>query len=345
MARINDAFETLIDPARRREYDAALAGGVAVVESPTRQVPQKPVVVTLHARRKVHHTPIYAVGFDPESGLLVSSAFDNEIVWWDESFEPRTRTKVESGIVSTLQPLRGGKVLAAGSAESVVSWWLLDQRGVKTWRSGIEEWAGCVAISPSGEYVASGSMFRTLRVATTTGTEQRLKKLAHRDAVTSLAWSPNGSVLASGSADATIKLWDAQDWSMIQQIKAIRTTVTAMAFSPDSKWLAAASSDLSIRIFDLATGDLVKLMYGHEKPIESLAFHPNGWLVASGSRDGTIGLWNAMKGVGNVRIEASSRPVSSVAFSPDGRWFVAGGQDRTVRVWTVSAKMEEESAA
>ena len=48
MARINEAFQVLIDPSRRSEYDAQLAGNVD--EEETSEPTQKPVVVRLIAR-------------------------------------------------------------------------------------------------------------------------------------------------------------------------------------------------------------------------------------------------------------------------------------------------------
>ena len=126
MARINEAFETLIDPERRNEYDAMLAGGgFYEPEAPKRRSPLRPVVVKLKARLKAHLTPVYALSFAPDTGQLVSSAFDNEIIWWDELGKPARRTKLESGVISVLRALPKGRLVAAGSAESTVSFWQL----------------------------------------------------------------------------------------------------------------------------------------------------------------------------------------------------------------------------
>ncbi|MBI1755548.1 MAG: DnaJ domain-containing protein [Fimbriimonas ginsengisoli] len=337
MARINEAFETLIDPARREEYDAGLAGGPRV-ETRARREPQQPVVVRLLGRLKAHITPVYAVAFEPDSGRLVSSAFDNELVWWSRDGEEVRKGKLDSGVVSSLRCVAGERLVAAGSSESTVASWVLDKGTLTSTRTSVNEWVSCVAISPDGASVAAGSIHRILAVAPAEGGRFRFRKQAHGDSVTALAWSSDGRLLASGSADATVKLWDAATGKHIRTIDRIRSTVTAIAFAKDGRLLAAAGADLSIRIFELATGRLDKMVYGHDKPIETLAFHPNGWLIASGSRDGTIGLWNATKGIAHVRIKASNRPISCVAFSTDGLRFAAGGQDRIVRMWEVTAK-------
>ncbi|HVT10655.1 MAG TPA: DnaJ domain-containing protein [Fimbriimonadaceae bacterium] len=340
MARINEAFNTLVDPEKRAEYDAMLAGGSFQAPSaPRREPPQKPIRVKFLTRLTAHQTPVYAISFTPDTGDLISSAFDNEIIWWDDELaRPARRTKLEAGVVSTLRAFPEGRLVAAGSAENLVSLWNLNGAIVDSWRHNSEEWVSCVAISSDGNSLATGSLYKTFAVSSTTDGGSLYRKQEHDQSVTALAWSSDGKYLATGSADASVKLFHGKSGALLHTFRQIRSTVTAIAFSADDRYLAVAAVDLSIRVFRLSDGGLEKMMFGHTKPIETLAFHPNGWLFASGSRDGTVGLWNAAKGIGNVRIEASHRPISCVAFSPDGSKLAAGGQDKLVRVWEVTAK-------
>ena len=340
MARINEAFATLSDPARRIEYDAMLAGGgLQDAPNPRAGAPEKPIVVKLKKRLMAHKTPVYAVAFAPDTGQLVSSAFDNEIIWWDEMRgAPSRRTKLDIGTISTLRPAVNDRLYAAGSGESQISLYRLDGMKVDGWKTSPEEWVSSVAISPDGTAVASGSLLKTFSVSNMQDGNSVYRKVEHTEAVTVVAWSEDGKMVATGSADATVKLWHAQTGALLHTIRQVRGTVTALAFSHDNRYLAVAGVDLSIRVFSLSDGLLVKMMFGHTKPIESLAFHPNGWLFASGSRDGTVGLWNAAKGIGNVRIEASTRPITCVAFNPEGTRLAACGQDKIVRLWEVAAK-------
>jgi WD40 repeat protein len=339
MARINEAFSTLIDPARRNEYDAALAGGGANHEE--RREAKKPVVVRLRQRLQAHKTPIYALSFAPDTGKLMSSAFDNEILWWSEE-QPVSdrRTKIDAGVISTLRAFSLDRLVAAGSGESQISFCRIEGDKVEAFKTNQEEWVGALAISPDGSKIAAGSLHQMLTVTDVYTAQTLYRRLEHDDAVTAVAWTGDSRLIASGGADAKICIWDAQSGSLISTLKQVRSTVTSMAFSSNGKYLVAAAVDLSIRVFDLSTGELVKMMYGHTKPVEEMAFHPNNWLFASASRDGSVGLWNAAKGIGNVRIEASNRPINCVSFSPDGKRLAAGGQDKLVRVWDVTAKEE-----
>lgn len=340
MARINEAFQTLIDPVRRQEYDASLGGAYIGVGAPRRQRrPKAPVSVTLAHRLDLHRTPVYALTFDVDSGNLVSGAFDNELIWWSgEDGEPIRRHKLESGLISTLRSVPGGKILVAGASESQVSFCQVSESGSDLWRNHALEWAAVAAISPNGERLAMGTVHKSLVLMDIATGHIRYTKTDHSGSITAIAWSADGRYVATGSSDASVKLRDAETGAVIYTFQPVRSTVTALAFSPDNSVVAVAAVDLSIRIFSLVDGTLSKVMTGHTKPIECLSFHPNGWLVASGGRDGVIGLWNATEGIGQAHLEASARPILSVAFSEDGSLLASAGLDKLVRVWRVHAK-------
>lgn len=340
MARINEAFETLIDPLRKMEYDAMLAGGLLDQEpGPPPKSPKKPVVVRLLHRFKAHRTPIYGLDFAPDTGLLVSSSFDNEMIWWDaRRGESVRRLRFDSTSVSTVCALERGDVVAAGSSENLVSVSRVAGGAVDSWRNTCAEWVSCLAISEDGEAVATGSVHRGLSVSRAVDGKSLYARYDHTESVTAVAWSQDGRFLASGSADATVKLRHGASGAVLHTFNAVRSAVTALAFSPDGAFLSVASVDLSVRVFRLSDGFLQKVMFGHTRPIEALAFHPNGWLFASAGRDGAVKLWNAAEGVGELHLDAGGRAVATVAFSPDGTLVAAAGLDRIVRVWSLEVR-------
>jgi WD40 repeat protein len=341
MSRINEAFETLVDPSRRMEYDAMLAGGMLDQDVPrtAHREPPKPVTVRLAHRLKGHRTPVYGLAFAPDTGQMVTSSFDNEIIWWDIIRGAIDRRhKIDGATISTLRAFRGGRIVAAGAIEHLLAASTIDSDESNTWRVNVPDWVSCVEVLANGESVASGSVHRTLSVSKVSDGSTRYSRRDHAESVTALASSADGNYLASGSADATVKIWNATTGSLLRTVTQVRSAVTSIAISPDNRFLCVAAVDLSVRVFSLADGSLLKVMFGHHKPIEALAFHPNGWLLASASRDGVIGLWNAAKGLGQLQINASPLPIGSLAFNPDGSFLAAGGLDKILRLWSIETK-------
>lgn len=347
MARINEAFWTLIDPTKRSEYDSMLRAGLGDgVAKSNGHRERSPVSVRLHLRLRVHKTPIYGLAFTPDSGELVSCSFDNELIWWNpESGAETARARIDTGAVSALRAIPEGRVVAAGSAENMIGACVFEHGRSLGWRQTAVDWASCLSISPDGKRLAAGTIYRTVLATDIVSGKVLFSHKDHAGSVTAIAWSDDGKYLVSGSGDASVRLRDAETGKVLHTFTSVPSTVTSVAFSSDNRFLAAAGSDLTIRVLSLADGSVKKVLFGHSKPIESLAFHPNGWLFASCSRDGALGLWNAAEGLGQVYLEASSRPILTAAFNANGTKVASAGLDKTVRVWNIRVKAREAAPA
>lgn len=96
---------------------------------------------------------------------------------------------------------------------------------------------GCLAFSPAGQYLASGSLDNTIKLWNVKTGDLLRTLTGHKDLVLSIAFSANGLLLASGSADSTINLWETSTGQLIKTLREEGTWVGSTAFSPSGQRL------------------------------------------------------------------------------------------------------------
>ncbi|KZO92972.1 hypothetical protein CALVIDRAFT_285545 [Calocera viscosa TUFC12733] len=197
----------------------------------------------------------------------------------------------------------------------------------------------CIAVSPDGRWIASGSEDQTIRIwDIETGAAIGEPLVGHEDWVMTVAFSPDGMRVASGSGDKTIRMWDVETGTAIgEPLAGHDDRVLSVAFSPDGKRIASGSADEAIRMWDAETlAAIGEPLEGHNDCVNSVAFSPDGKRIASGSLDKTIRMWDVETGAAiGEPLEGHNDYVNSVAFSPDGKRIASGSLDKTIRTWDV----------
>ncbi|TVP61905.1 MAG: hypothetical protein EA342_19995 [Leptolyngbya sp. LCM1.Bin17] len=185
---------------------------------------------------------------------------------------------------------------------------LAGNQSVKTWRRA--DWAsdpqvretggasGVIAISPDGQYLASGNNDRTLLV---------------------WPWDNPYPWQMQGFPGKVRRL----DWS----------TVTAQGGAP----LLASASAEGVVVWakgeEEAQGWTAQVLDLHSGAVTAIAFQPQSTLLASASEDGWVCLWQKATQAAQI-LEGTANGFSTVAWSPQGQHLAAGGCGGEVIVWT-----------
>jgi WD40 repeat protein/class 3 adenylate cyclase/tRNA A-37 threonylcarbamoyl transferase component Bud32 len=302
---------------------------------------------------KGHAETVNCAAFSPDGLMAATGSFDHTVKVWDVKEERECSHLIgHTSNVWSVAFSPDGTRLATSSGETV--WGIAEETSVdntaRIWdvRTGQEQrvleghasniW--CVAYSPDGKRLATGSADKTVGIweAETGKLITTLK--GHEGFVMAVAYSPDGRLLASGGRDFTTLVWDAAIEAELFRLKRHTGPVASVAFSPSGKWLATASWDRTARLWNLETGQEAVCLTGHSANVEAVAFSPDGTLLATGSKDNSIRLWETETGNQISVFVGTPASISSIAFSPDGNRLVTGCGDYTAKVWDVETGRE-----
>ncbi len=198
---------------------------------------------------------------------------------------------------------------------------------------GHADTVSCLAFSPDGRWLASGSFDRTVRVWQYGDGKQATVLKGHEDSVLALAFSANGQWLVSASSDKTVRLWRWQEGNSVIVLHGHQEAVLSLAASPDGQFFATGSADGCIRLFRWTNGQMIWRSKPMKAFVNALAFSPDGRWLAFGCADGTIGLLATDDGQEHRRLAETGFAVTCLTFSPDGFWLAVAGEGFGVQMW------------
>jgi serine/threonine-protein kinase len=209
----------------------------------------------------------------------------------------------------------------------------------------------CVAFTPDGHHLITGSFDKTVKVWATSSWRERLTLSGHTDAVWCVAVSPDSATLATGGGawgcPGEVKIWSIATGQEIGNVGGFEGTVWSLAYSPDGKLLAAGCSNGRVHIWETKAGlakSKFKSSFGsvqppstlqaHETGVRCVAFSRDGMTFATGSVSGTVRTWSTVSWQRSGAFTAHNGDVRAIEFSADSRMIASGGSDRVVRIWS-----------
>jgi WD40 repeat protein len=194
-----------------------------------------------------------------------------------------------------------------------------------------------VAISASGQWIASASWDKTVRLWKAEEPNHPSTLKGHTGPVRGVAITSDGARLVSGSNDGTVRFWDATTRRCLTIFEGHHGEVNGVAISPDGELAASGSNDASLRIWHLKTGQCLSVLEGHLHSVRGVTFSPDGRQVLSSSNDGTIRIWDLEKHACLGVLEGHIGMVCAIATSGRG-CSISGGSDGVLRVWDMESR-------
>jgi len=231
----------------------------------------------------------------------------------------------------------GGKPTAAGSsaADSTIKIWDLETGACRSTLSGHTKRVECVAITPDGKRILSGSDDDTMRVWDAANGKALGSWQASQHFVLSVvALSGQRAISAGAGRDPVLKIWDLGSHECLATLVGHSQAVVSVAVSKNEKWAVSGSFDRTIRLWNLETSECLATIRGHSDDVRSVQITSDGRFAVSGSSDKTVKVWDLEAGACVGTLEGHQDSVDSVAISPDGALIASTGfNDETLRIW------------
>ncbi len=237
---------------------------------------------------KGHAAAVQAVAWNPQGTLLASGGRDNQAQIWNLAGNTLYRSSLLASAISALAWSANGDELFIGTAGNGLHRFTLasSRTSLETNRAIIH----AVAISPDGNFIATGTAGGRVTIARLKGSEagQIQNYESHLGSVLSLAWSPDSTKLASGGSDKMVRVLSLTTASITSTL-AHASAVNGLAWEPVlGERLATAASDGTLRIW--TPGNNKYTSYdAHAGALTSAAWGGHG--LATGSTDAKILIW------------------------------------------------------
>ncbi|KAK0752155.1 WD40-repeat-containing domain protein [Schizothecium vesticola] len=268
-------------------------------------------------KQQGHFDAMNSLEYTPDGQRIVTTADDGKIKVWDvdSGFCIVTFTEHTSGVTACEFAKKGSVLFTSSLDGSVRAWDLIRYRNFRTFTAPERLSFSCLAVDPSGEVVAAGSVDSFDIHIWSVQTGQLLDRLSgHEGPVSSLAFAPNGGLLVSGSWDQTARIWSIFDRTQTSEPLQLNSDILDIAFRPDSLQIAISTIDGQLTFWAVSEAEQVAGLDGRRD--------------VSGGRK-----INDRRSAANV---GGTKNFSTIRYSTDGSCLLAGGNSKYICLYSVT---------
>nr|POE87455.1 periodic tryptophan protein 2 like [Quercus suber] len=267
-------------------------------------------------KQQGHFDGMNTLTYSPSGDRIITCADDGKVKVWDTAsgFCIVTFTEHTSGVTACEFAKRGNVLFTASLDGSIRAFDLIRYRCFRTFTAPKRLSFSSIAVDPSGEVVAAGSLDDFDVHIWSVQTGQLLDQLSgHEGPISSLAFAPNGGNLVSGSWDRTVRVWSIFARTQTSEPLQLQADVLCVAVSPDSKQISVSSLDGQVTFWSLGEGTQQAGLDGRRD--------------ASGGRKITD-----RRTAANA---AGTKSFNTITYSADGSVVLTGGNSKYICLYSV----------
>lgn len=268
-------------------------------------------------KQQGHFDSMNSLVYSSDGQRIITTADDGKIKVWDieSGFCIVTFTEHTSGVTACEFAKKGNVLFTSSLDGSIRAWDLIRYRNFRTFTAPTRLSFSCMAVDPSGEVVAAGSLDSFDIHIWSVQTGQLLDQLSgHEGPVSSLKFAPNGSVLVSGSWDRTARIWSIFNRTQTSEPLQLQADVLDIAVRPDSLQLAVSTLDGQLTFWSMSEAEQVAGLDGRRD--------------VSGGRK-----FSDRRTAANV---AGTKAFNTIRYSMDGSCLLAGGNSKYICLYSVT---------